>query len=271
MTDGPQLSAVTSAAPELDRFPYSVPAIRGIERIELDAPVTCLVGENGSGKSTFLEALAIATRLPAVGSERTSTDPTLARQRELAGYLRLEWRRRTHRGFFLRAEDFFGFSARLRRQREEHSAELARIDREMSDASDYARGLARGPHMASIGAMEDRYGTDLDAQSHGESFLALCGARMVPGGLYLMDEPEAALSPQSQLAFLSMLKQAVDADSQFVLATHSPILMAVPGARILSFDEHPPDWVPYSDLDHVNLMRDFLSQPRRFLRHIWEE
>ena len=269
MSQGLQLSAIRVDAPDVDRFPFNVPAVASMGRVPLTTAVTVLVGENGSGKSTFLEALAIETRLPAVGSQRTAHDPTLSAQRELARHLKLEWRGRSHRGFFLRAEDFFGFAARLRRQKEEHRAELARIDREMVDASDYARGLARGPHLASIGALEGSYGAELDAQSHGESFLSLFQARLTPGGLFLLDEPEAALSPQSQLGFLAMIKSSVDRGGQFLIATHSPILMAVPDARILSFDQEPPDFVPYEELEHVNLMRDFLVKPERYLRHLW--
>jgi predicted ATPase len=138
-----------------------------------------------------------------------------------------------------------------------------------STKDDYAKTLARGPAAGSIRAMEDRYGEDVDARSHGESFLQLFRSRLAPQGLYLLDEPEAALSPQSQLGFIAMLKDAVDSGSQFLIATHSPILMAVPNARILSFDRDPPGYVPYERLEHVILMRDFLQHPERFLRHIW--
>ena len=119
--------------------------------------------------------------------------------------------------------------------------------------------------------MEVHYGVDLDVNSHGESFLKLFQSRVVPGGLYLLDEPEAALSPQSQLAFLAMIKDSVDDGSQFLIATHSPILMAIPGATIFSFDQCPVGEVEFEDLEHVNLMRDFLARPERFLRHLWTE
>lgn len=247
-----------------------MPSIATLERVEFDTPVTVLTGENGTGKSTFLEAVAIAAQLPAVGSARPAADPTLGPQRRLAGRLRLTWRGRTRRGFFLRAEDFFGFQKQLAVQRAEHESELARIDVELSDASDWARGLAKGPHRASLGEMERRYGTDPDARSHGEAFLNLFRQRLVPGGLYLLDEPEAALSPQSQLAFLSMLRDAVDTGSQVIVATHSPILMAVPGARILSFDDPPVRRVAFEELESVTLVRDFLQAPERYLRMIWE-
>jgi predicted ATPase len=246
-----------------------VPTIATLERIELATPVTVLVGENGTGKSTFLEALAIATRLPAVGSARPASDPTLAAQRRLADRLQLTWRGRTHRGFFLRAEDFFGFQKGLAQQRAEHESELRRVDVELADASEHARALARGPHRGSIADMERRYGENPDAASHGEAFLNLFAQRLVPGGLFLLDEPEVALSPQSQLGFLAMIKGAVDAGGQLVVATHSPILMAIPGATILSFDDPPERRVTYEELDAVTLVRDFLQAPERYLRRIW--
>ena len=251
-------------------FPFSVPAIATLTRLELDVPVTLLVGENGSGKSTLLEALAIATGLPAVGSSRPETDPTLRAQRRLARCLKLAWRRRSRRGFFLRAEDFFGFQKRVAAHRAEHEAEIRRIGVELADASDYARKLAEGPHRTSLGAFEEGYGENPDARSHGEAFLDLFARRLVPEGLYLLDEPEAALSPQSQLAFLRLVHDAVTAGSQLLVATHSPMIMAIPGARILSFDDPPVAPVPFEDLESVTLVRDFLASPQRYLRLIWE-
>lgn len=266
-----QLSSVAYRGGTSTEFPFQVPSIATLGEIELDAPVSILVGENGTGKSTLLEALAIATGLPAVGSDRPGSDPTLKPQRELARRLRLTWRGRSHRGFFLRAEDFFGFQKRLAVQRAEHEAELARIDVELAGSSEYARRLARGPHHASIGAIESRYGENPDARSHGEAFLNLFAQRLSPGGLFLLDEPEAALSPQSQLGFLAMIREAVGTGSQFVIATHSPILMAIPSARILSFDDPPIRPVAYEDLESVALVRDFLQAPERYLRMIWDE
>ena len=252
-------------------FPFSVPAIATLAEIAFDTPVTLLVGENGAGKSTLLEALALAADLPAVGSTRLAADPTLAAQRRLAERLRLTWRGRTRRGFFLRAEDFFGFQKRLAQQRAEHEAEVRRIDVELSGASEHARALAKVPHRSSLGDMARRYGENPDAASHGEAFLRLFSSRLAPRGVYLLDEPEAALSPQSQLGLLAMLKQAVDAGSQFVIATHSPLLMATPGATIFSFDEAPVRRVRFEEVESVTLVRDFLQAPERYLRMIWQE
>jgi predicted ATPase len=245
-----------------------VPAISTLSEIAFETPVTFLVGENGSGKSTLLESLAIATSLPAVAATAPPDDETLAAQRKLAAALRLAWDHRTHRGFFLRAEDFFGFTRALSRSRDEFRQRLAEIEVEYRDRSEHARGLAQGPAQASLAEMEKRYGADLDANSHGQAFFQLFRSRFVPGGLYLLDEPETPLSPLSQLALIAMLKEMVGQNAQFIIATHSPILLALPGARILDFDSQPIRWSPYQDLEHVRLTREFLADPDRFLRRL---
>ncbi|HKH93327.1 MAG TPA: AAA family ATPase [Gemmatimonadaceae bacterium] len=251
-----------------ERFPFTVPAIRTLEALKLAGPVTFFVGENGSGKSTLLEGIAAAARLPAVGSDDVQSDGTLAAQRALGDALRLVWSRRTTRGFFLRAEDFFGFTKRLAVMRAELTARLVEIEAEYADRSDYAKGLAMGPVRSSLGALEERYGVDLDANSHGQSFLRLFRSRFVPGGLYLLDEPEAPLSPQSQLGLMAMMSDMVAEDAQFIIATHSPILLAYPGATIVSFDEVPVRAVEYGELEGVRLVREFLVAPERYLRGI---
>jgi predicted ATPase len=248
------------------RFPFSVPVIRTLAGLRFDSPVTFFVGENGSGKSTLLEAIAAAARLPAVGSADLDADGTLDAQRELAAALRLVWSRKTPRGFFLRAEDFFGFTKRLAVMRSEMLARIAELEVEYVDRSSYAKGLAMGPARASLADMERRYGVDLDANSHGQSFLRLFRSRFVPDGLYLLDEPEAPLSPQSQLGLMAMMQDMLADRAQFIIATHSPILLAFPGAAIYSFDQAPAAAVPYDELDHVVLTREFLKAPERFLR-----
>ena len=250
------------------RFPFSVPAIRSLEGLDLAAPVTFFVGENGSGKSTVLEAIAAAARLPTVGSDDVLADGTLAAQRELGDALELVWSRRTRKGFFLRAEDFFGFTKRLAVMRAELQARMAEIELEYADRSAYSKGLAAGPVRASLAALEARYGVDLDANSHGQSFLKLFRSRFVPGGLYLLDEPEAPLSPQCQLGLMAMIADMVAEEAQFVIATHSPILLAYPGARIVSFDEIPVKPVAFEELESVRLVREFLAAPERYLRGI---
>lgn len=249
-------------------FPFTVPAIRSLAPLDLDAPVTLLVGENGSGKSTLLEGIAAAARLPSVGADEVATDATLAAQRRLGDVLRLTWSKRTHRGFFLRAEDFFGFQRRLAADRVAMDARLAEIDVEYRDRSAYAKGFATLPVYRTLVDMERRYGRDPDARSHGQAFLNLFQGRLVPGGLYLLDEPEAPLSPQNQLGLLAVLLDMVSQGAQFVIATHSPILLAFPGAKIYTFDRVPIAAVAYEELDHVTLTREFLNDPRSYLRRL---
>jgi predicted ATPase len=249
-------------------FPFDVPVVRSLSTLELSDSVTFFVGENGSGKSTLLEAMAIAADLPTVGSDESRDDATLDAQRTLARHLTLSWTARSRRGFFLRAEDFFGFAKRLSRIKSDMRDQIAQIERDYEGRSDYAKGLAMGPAHASLGAIDGQYGGDLDGRSHGQSFLTLFQARFVRGGLHLLDEPEAPLSPQSQLALMAMMQEMVAQGGQFVIATHSPILLAFPGATIYTFDRLPPEQIAFEDLEHVNLTRAFLNDPKSFLRRI---
>jgi len=249
-------------------YPFSVPWVQSQAALEFTAPVTFLVGENGSGKSSFLEALACAIGSIVAGGDDVGADQTLAPVRPLANRLKLSWEKRTRKGFFLRAEDFFGYVQRLARTRARLEADLRETETEFRGRSDYARGLATGPLRGELRALERRYQGDLDARSHGESFVTFFRSRFVPGGLYLLDEPEAPLSPLRQIGFLALLQNLVAQDAQFIIATHSPILMALPGAVLLNFDDNPPRPVPYADLEHVRLTRDFLNYPERFLRHL---
>lgn len=253
---------------ETDGFPFNVPIIQALQEINFQAPVTFFVGENGSGKSTLMEAIACAIGSVTVGSESVKTDPTLAHMRKLADHLRLTWSKRTHKGFFLRAEDFFGYAKQIAKTRHELEQELNNVDREYAGRSKYAKDLAKMPHRNEIGALQRRYGDGLDVRSHGESFLDLFQSRFVPGGLYLLDEPEAPLSPLRQLSFLSMLKQMTAEDAQFIIATHSPIILAFPEAQIMSFNDGTINNIPYDELEHVTLTRAFLNDPQSYMRHL---
>lgn len=256
-------------ASERDAFPFAIPALRGLREMSFPGPVTFFAGENGSGKSTLLEAIALATDLPTVGSRETGMDDSLTSQRKLARGLTGVWNRKTHRGFFLRAEDFFGFIGRLESIKAEMAARLEEIERDYQGRSELAKRLAMGPVAATLSSIESRYGENLDANSHGETFLHVFRERFVPDGLYLIDEPEAALSPQSQLGFVSMMADAVNEGGQFIIATHSPVLMAVPGATIYNFDESPLREVGYDGLEGIQLLKAFMQAPERYMRHLW--
>jgi predicted ATPase len=249
-------------------FPFNLPVVQSFQELTFTSPVTFFVGENGSGKSTLLEAIACAVDAITIGSESVRTDKTLNAVRRLSQWFKLSWQKRAHRGFFLRAEDFFGYARRLNQMRDELEMDLQAVDEEYQGRSKLAVDLAKMPYQRELGALRQRYGDGLDHRSHGESFLDLFQARFVPNGLYLLDEPEAPLSPLRQLTFLSLLKEMVNQEAQFIIATHSPIILAFPGATILSFDRLPIQPVNYAELEHVSLTKAFLENPDAYLRHL---
>lgn len=250
-----------------DSFPFTLEIVKSLHEIQFTSPVTFFVGENGTGKSTILEAIACAVESITVGSESVKTDKSLAPIRKLAKYFRLAWTKRTRKGFFLRAEDFFGYAKSMRQTKEEFQQDLENVKEEYKERSKYAESLASMPYQGQLADMQRRYGDGLDSYSHGESFLTLFQSRFVPDGLYLFDEPEAALSPMRQLTFLAALKQMMQENAQFIIATHSPIILAFPEAQILHFANGTIQEVKYDQLEHVQLTKDFLNNPDSFLKH----
>ena len=232
---------VPERAGEADAYPWSLPVVRGLERLELDPGVTFLVGENGSGKSTLIEALAVCLGLNPEGGTQNFAFATRESHSPLHEALRpVREARRPRTAFFLRAESLFTVAT-----------EIERLDE-----------AGPTPLLPCYG------GRSLHERSHGESFLALANNRFSGDGLYLFDEPEAALSPHGLLALMRRMADLLAERSQFVIATHSPILLAYPGARIVSFDEIPVRLVEYSELESVRLVRDFLAAPERYVRGI---
>lgn len=262
------LEKKTSASRE-EAFPFNVPSLANTPRVQFSSPVTFFVGENGSGKSTLLESIAAGVNAITVGGTDIQHDETLKHARELASSFRFSWKRRTGRGFFMRAEDFFNFSRRILQTTREldelidgYRAELE--ERPGDEGLLRAIGFMNGQKMA----MTSRYGENLDANSHGESFMKVFQSRLVPNGLYLLDEPEAALSPLRQLTLLALMKQSVKDGCQFIIATHSPILMAFPEAEILCFDDGQIARGEYDELQHVQITRSFLRDPQAFIHRL---
>ncbi|HKD77915.1 MAG TPA: AAA family ATPase [Ktedonobacterales bacterium] len=252
------------------RFPFAIPAIQSLlgQTLTFTTPVTLFVGENGSGKSTVMEGLARAIGSITVGRYQAGDDATLGHVQALADSLKLVWNHKSRRGFFLRAEDFFGYAQHMQQTLAEMEGEIRRIEADTT-LSKTAKGLAIMPYAREVAAMRSRYGDGLDTMSHGESFVRLFQSRFVPNGLYLLDEPEAPLSPMRQLAFLAIIKQAVEEQgAQCIIATHSPIILALPHAIIYSFDNGAVRPVAYEDTEHVRLTRDFLNRPDQFLKHL---
>jgi predicted ATPase len=218
--------------------PFTLPWMAEKLDLTLTTPLTFLVGENGTGKSTLLEAIAWACGFGAQGGNRDQSFAEDADGHTLGRALRLGWRQRVSGGFFLRAETFFNFAS----------------------------------YLESVGSPFLAYGgKSLHQQSHGEAFLALFQHRF-EDGLYLLDEPEAALSPQRQLAFLTILHElTVKKVAQFIIATHSPMLLTFPGATILTLDGGEIRSVTYQETDHYRVTKDFLNAPERFYRHLFDD
>ncbi|HET6507798.1 MAG TPA: AAA family ATPase [Baekduia sp.] len=221
-----------------DGHPFDVAAVAQLPQLRLDQPVTLLAGENGTGKSTIIEALAAALGFPEQGGEyeRSGALPATPRpvlDETLEPVLTAA---KPRGGYFLRAESFFNVAAYVDEQ-DIHSPDLSLYG-----------------------------GRPLHQQSHGESFLALASHRFAGESMYILDEPEAALSATSCLALLAVIARATAAGAQFVIATHSPILLAAPGARIYELDADGAAPCSYDALDAVRLMRGFLDAPDRYLR-----
>lgn len=245
-------------------FPFTLPVIESLETLVFSTPVTFFVGENGSGKSTLIESLAVGMNCPTMGAMDVKRDPMLEDARRLAAELRFVRQRSPKRKLFFRAEDAIGYTRRLL----EDMSELKELESHYDETlSGYGRQLAMGAARGQHQALSGRYGDNPDARSHGEWFLAMLESRVMPGGLYLLDEPETPLSPIHQLTLLSFVRQMVEEDCQFIIATHSPILMALPDARILAFDQRIEE-VAWDEVEHVSLTRSFLNDPAGFLRHL---
>ncbi len=233
------VTLLRESVPSFDEFPYSVPAVRHLRELSLDHDVTFFIGENGTGKSTLLEAIAVAWGLNPEGGSRNFQFATRESQSDLNNHLRLtKSPKRPTDSFFLRAESFYNVASEVDR--------LAKEQEGRKFLSWYG-------------------GKSLHDQSHGESFYALMQHRFIGHGLYLMDEPEAALSPTRQLGLLAIMHNQISVGSQFIIATHSPIIMGYPGARIYSFSDDGIEEVAYKDTDHYQVTRRFLDNPDKML------
>jgi len=238
---------VRDSVPDFNVYPFSIPSIQSLEQLDLDARVTFLIGENGAGKSTLIEAIAVLAGFNAEGGSKNFGFGTRRSESCLHQFMRpVRGHRRPRDGFFLRAESYFNIATEIERLDEDQSPQAA-------DSIISAYG-----------------GVSLHEQSHGESFIALAAHRFRGQGLYILDEPEAALSPQRQLTLLSIIHEHVEERaSQFVIATHSPILMAYPNARIYRLGSSRIEQVAYEDTEHYRITRDFLNSPERFFKTLF--
>lgn len=254
--------------PETEEFPFNLELVKNLPYISLKKPVTFFVGENGSGKSTLLEAIAYSSGVPTAGGISISDDPLMEPARALGKMLSLRYVEKSNRGFFARAEDFIGFVKNILRSIAELDAEIKEI-RETWTGGDI--NLALSPLLSERKEITDRYTENLDAMSHGEGFLKFFNTRITGKGLYLIDEPEAALSPARQLSLIVLIQEAVkNKGSQFIIATHSPIIMAMQEAQILHFENNAITEISYTETPHYQLTKAFMDNPERYLRELEE-
>lgn len=226
-------------------YPYCLPVVRFLDRIKVQSRVTFFVGENGTGKSTLLEAVAVNFGFNPEGGSRNFNFSTRETHSVLHRDIRVAKGRRPKDGYFLRAESYYNVASNIDAMDGEPSFDL--------------------PLIQAYG------GKSLHEQSHGESFMSLLQHRFFGNGLYLLDEPEAALSPSRQMTLLAEMDRLVKADSQFVICTHSPILMAYPGADIYVLSEEGIRLTPYEETEHYMITKQFLNNPKGMLRYLLSE
>lgn len=246
-------------------FPFNIPAVRFARNISLDNKVTIFVGDNGSGKSTLLESMALYLNLPLIGGHIGSHEGF-----EAAGILRpfiqVEWKRQTAKGFFFRAEDFSDFINSVQNDNRKIAGDLSELKgvvddaiiKKMSDSMNY-----------SLREMRKNYGENMQAFSHGEAYLKIMQTRIGDKGIYLLDEPEAALSPLKQLSLIFLIIEILKkGNTQFIISTHSPILMGIPDAAIYEIQDDSMQQVAYEETGHYRITKTFLNDPDFYLRHL---
>ncbi|MFB0829695.1 AAA family ATPase [Brevibacillus laterosporus] len=231
-----QVRLLTEKYPNRKEYPFSIPALQNLESLSFNKNITFFVGENGSGKSTLLEAIAYQCDFHTAGGGRHNYYEVDASDAPLGEYIQLSWLPKITNGFFLRAETFYQFAS----------------------------------HIDSINGTGSYGGRSLHAQSHGESFLSLFRNRFGHKAIYLLDEPEAALSPARQLSLLRLMKD-LERSAQFIIATHSPILLAFPEAQIYNFDQSPIATTSYEQTLHYQITKRFLENKEAMLAELFRD
>jgi len=244
-------------------FPYNVPAVKNLDTIEIDKGITFLVGDNGTGKSTILETIACHMDLPMIGGRR-NTKRGYEGALTLQSHFEIDWNIHTEKGFFFRAEDFSHFVDSV--ERTNQSSYLNALKGEVPD---HVIDQMKESNNTALREMRKEYGQDMLAFSHGEAYMKIMHDRIKTKGVFLLDEPEAALSPSKQLSMIYfVLEHMKKYMSQFIIATHSPMLMAIPGAKIYQITEDSIEHVSLEDTEHYYLTKGFLDNPEAFLRHL---
>ena len=250
--NGPMLDKVKinfDSSIDFNKFPFSLNIIKKLKTIEFPTQVTFIIGENGTGKSTILEAIAGKTGFGPEGGSmnmnfKTAEEGTYSGVQNLAEHTTLSWRRKPKDGYFFRAESFF-------------------------NVANYIDLIGREGGSGKEKAYAPYGGISLHEQSHGESFLSFFKNRVGNNGFFIFDEPEAALSPQRQLSLISIINELCrKSNAQFVIATHSPILLAYPDSTIYSCDSDVLTTIAYKDTTHYKITKNFLDNPSRYLHYL---
>jgi len=254
-----------------DRYPLCAPVIQNLERLPLDCPVTLLAGDNGSGKTTLMETLARKLTAVRIDGETAGALPKVTSFASVDKALRVEITKHPSRCFYFHAEGFVRYLDNLHRMRTDAQEDLTEVERGYEGRSALARELASMPPQLSLYELKRLYAHDITCRSHGEGHLDFYGARFQKGGLFLLDEPEGALSFFNQYVLLTMILDAAKKGCQFIISTHSPILLACPDARILHIQEGQIREVKYGELESVQFLKDFLSSPGRYTASLLSE
>ncbi len=250
-------------------YPMTVPPVTSLERLTFDKPVTFLAGDNGCGKTTLLEILAHKLGAARADADALSTKRAFIEAAERS--FRVETVKKPRQCFFFHAEGFVRYIDGIVRMRRESQEELARVEKRYGSGMSTAKAFALMPHENQLYQMQSMYKDDITGRSHGESFLDFFAGRVHDDGLYLVDEPESALTGYNQFVLMNLIADSVRSGCQWIISTHSPVLLAYPDAAIFDLTGGVIRSTDYRSLESVRFLRGFLAAPERYTRHLGED
>jgi len=250
-----------------NKYPLSLPVFKNLQQIFFNSPITILMGDNGSGKSTLIKL--IAEKLEAIKLTETKNDMVQDEAIiQASRYTKIGMVSKPKRKLLFQGEVFTHYLHQITSLKEEASQELLEIEDKYTDRSLYSKSLAKMPHERSLYELNNLYENDLNILSHGESFLEFFSKRISKDGLFIIDEPEAALSMENQLVFLNIISESIKNNSQVIISTHSPIIAAYPNAQILEIKDDRILQVPYNEVRSINFLKSFLENPKGYIRFL---
>lgn len=252
---------------ESDKYPFNIEALRNTKELDFNNKITILVGENGSGKSTLLKTIAYYNNSINVSKEKIESSYYNS-VKELSEKMKISYSVKTRKGFFFSGEEFITYINNLKEMKDTLEYELSEMKEEFKGKSEYVRNLAYGPIRSQLGALESKYDGELRNKSHGEGFLTFFKSRMHQIGIYLLDEPETPLSATNQYQLLVLITDLVKNGSQVIIATHSPILMALKDAVIYNFSKDKIEEIKYEDIESVVFTKHFLNNRSNFINRL---